>query len=85
MERVPEQTIEPVDNTPRRHYNCKLTKVFVGPRSPTLQYAQKVNILQRIRTATLVQDERLLFKVVNQFFDFNYTGICFVNNKKFTT
>jgi len=50
MERVPEQIIEPVDNTLRRHYNCKLTEVFFGSRSPTLQYAQKVNILQRIRT-----------------------------------
>jgi len=52
MERVPEQTIESVDNTSRRHYNCKLTEVFVGPRSPTLQYAQKVNILQRICTTS---------------------------------
>lgn len=52
MERVPEQIIEPVDNTLRRHYNCKLTEVFVGSRSPTLQYSQKVIILQIIRTTS---------------------------------
>lgn len=50
LERVSEQIVEPVDNTLRRHNNCKLTEVLVGSWSPTLQYAQKVNILQRIRT-----------------------------------
>lgn len=29
--RVPEQTVEPVEHTARRHYNCKLTEILVGP------------------------------------------------------
>jgi len=42
--RVPEQTVEPVDHTAGRHYNCKLAEILVGPRSLTQQYAQEVKL-----------------------------------------
>jgi len=42
--RVPEQAVEPVDNTAGRHHNCKLAEILVGPRGLTQQYAQEVKL-----------------------------------------